>query len=100
MEDYRGLCFTCGAYLGRGDGRQCGACLEERLSGEGTPSVVPAPSPPRITHHKRLDPEQSAWVVTHEGDARSFAGEDEAMAWAGGFGLGCVITLPAVEWAP
>lgn len=32
MEDYHGLCFTCGAYLGRGDGRQCGACLEERFA--------------------------------------------------------------------
>ena len=101
MEPYHGICPTCGAYMGRGDGNRCGDCRAERFAGEGAPSAAPAaPSPPRITHHKRLDPTQSAWVVTHEGDARSFAEQDDAMSWAGGFGLGCVVTLPAVEWAP
>jgi len=100
MDPYYGICPTCGAYMGRGDGNQCRPCRAERFAGEGTPSGAPVPSLPRVTHHKRLDPTQSAWVVTHEGDARSFAEPDEATSWAGGFGLGYVITLPAVEVAP
>ena len=103
MDPYYGICPTCGAYMGRGDGNQCRACRTERFAGEGTPSGDPAPSLPRVTHHKRLDPTQSAWVVTTQaGRSRSFAADEEdgAKAWAASFGQGYVITLPAVEVAP
>jgi hypothetical protein len=102
MEPYHGLCFTCGAYLGRGGERQCGACLEERLSGEGMPSGDPAPAPslPRITHHQRLDASLSRWVVTHEAERRSFIGEADAKAWAASFCRPVVTAQPVVEVAP
>ena len=101
MEPYYGLCFTCGTYLGQGDGDQCGACRAERFAGEGMPSVAPAPSLPRVTHHKPLGTIHGWWIVTtQEGRPRAFATEDEAKTWAASFGQGYVITLPALGVAP
>jgi hypothetical protein len=100
MEPYHGMCPTCGAYMGRGDGNQCRACRTARFAGEGTPSGRPLQSMPILTHHQRLDSTQDGWVVTYAGDARSFQEEAEAKSWAWSFGVGCITTGPAVEEAP
>ena len=36
MDPYYGICPTCGAYMGRGDGNQCRPCRAERFAGRGS----------------------------------------------------------------
>ncbi len=58
MEPYYGICPTCGAYMGRGDGNQCRSCHIERFAGIDT---TPRPADPR-----------ERWVVSDQHNAWTY----------------------------